>query len=61
MEGPHPPKQVSGKMILFMKVKLKAILKKRKNTHGSDQKGVRSVLHTKYGAMGMFGHILMAI
>ena len=56
-----PPKQVSRKMIIFMKVKLKAIFKKRKNTHGSDQKGVRSVMHTKYGDMGMSGYILTAI
>jgi hypothetical protein len=57
----HHPKQVSEKMIIFMKVKLKEILKKRKNIHGSAQKNARSVPHTKYGAMGMLGYILPAI
>jgi len=49
----HRPKQKDMDMIIFRKLNLKKILKKRKNTDGSDPRDVRSVKEPGYGGMGM--------
>ncbi len=45
-------------MIIFTSVKLKIILKKRKNIPGSALKRARSVMRIRYGDMAMCWRIL---